>query len=176
MKRYRGWSSKQRSVYPGGVWDLAQWHMESILVHWPGSSLKHILLGFYEDLITVTTDWSFLPFLIIQSPAPLPSWKAEGVERFIQSANPLITWSPPQANSPILRLPACYVTSVVSDSLQLYDCSPPGSSVHRTLQARILEWVGIAFSRGSSWPRYQTRVSCVLQWQVGSLPLVPPVS
>ena len=33
------------------------------------------------------------------------------------------------------------------------DYSPPGSSVHGTLQARILEWVAIAFSRGSSRPR-----------------------
>ena len=33
------------------------------------------------------------------------------------------------------------------------DCSLPGSSVHRILQARILEWVAIAFSRGSSQPR-----------------------
>ena len=39
------------------------------------------------------------------------------------------------------------------------DCSPPGSSVHRILQARILEWVAISFSRGSSWPRDWTRVS-----------------
>ena len=31
------------------------------------------------------------------------------------------------------------------------DCSPPGSSVHGVLQARILEWVAIVFSRGSSW-------------------------
>ena len=31
------------------------------------------------------------------------------------------------------------------------DQSPPGSSVHGILQARILEWVGIPFSRGSSW-------------------------
>ena len=30
------------------------------------------------------------------------------------------------------------------------DCSLPGSSVHRILQARILEWVAISFSRGSS--------------------------
>ena len=30
------------------------------------------------------------------------------------------------------------------------DCSPPGSSVHRILQARILEWVAVSFSRGSS--------------------------
>ena len=30
------------------------------------------------------------------------------------------------------------------------DCSPPGSSVHGILQARILEWVAVPFSRGSS--------------------------
>ena len=35
-------------------------------------------------------------------------------------------------------------------------CSPPGSSVPRILQAGILEWVAIPFSRGSSWPRDQT--------------------
>ena len=33
------------------------------------------------------------------------------------------------------------------------DCSPPGSSVHGILQARILEWVAIHFSRGSSLPK-----------------------
>ena len=41
------------------------------------------------------------------------------------------------------------------------DCSLPGSSVHRILQARILEWVAIPFSQGSSWPRDQTQVSCI---------------
>ena len=40
-------------------------------------------------------------------------------------------------------------------------CSPPGSSVHRVFQARILERVAISFSRGSSWPRDQNQVSCV---------------
>ena len=39
------------------------------------------------------------------------------------------------------------------------DCSPPGFFVRGILQARILEWVAIPFSRGSSWPRDQTRVS-----------------
>ena len=38
----------------------------------------------------------------------------------------------------------------------LEDCSPPGSSVHGILQARILEWVAIPSSRGSSQPRDQT--------------------
>ena len=41
------------------------------------------------------------------------------------------------------------------------DCSPPGFSVHGILQARILEWVAISFSRGSPQPRDQTRVSCI---------------
>ena len=39
------------------------------------------------------------------------------------------------------------------------DCSPLGSSVHRILQARILEWVAMPSSRGSSWPRDQTHGS-----------------
>ena len=42
------------------------------------------------------------------------------------------------------------------------DCSPPGSPVHGILQARILKWVAIFFSRRPSWPRYQTWVSCIV--------------
>ena len=41
------------------------------------------------------------------------------------------------------------------------DCSPPGSSVHGILQARILEWVAMPSSRGSSPPRDWNFVSCV---------------
>ena len=41
------------------------------------------------------------------------------------------------------------------------DCSLPGYSVHGILQARILEWVAISFSRGSSQPRDQTCYSCI---------------
>ena len=40
------------------------------------------------------------------------------------------------------------------------DCGPPGSPVHRILQARILEWVAMPSSRASSWPRDQTQVYC----------------
>ena len=41
------------------------------------------------------------------------------------------------------------------------DCSLPGSSTHGIFQARILDWVAISFSRGSSWSRDWTRVSCI---------------
>ena len=40
------------------------------------------------------------------------------------------------------------------------DCNLPGSSVHGLLQARLLEWVAISFSGGSSQPRNRTQVSC----------------
>ena len=41
------------------------------------------------------------------------------------------------------------------------DCSPPRSAVRGISQARILKWVASSFSSGSSWPRDQTRVSCI---------------
>ena len=41
------------------------------------------------------------------------------------------------------------------------DCSLPGFSVHGIFQARILEWVAISSSRGSSWPRHHTWVSSI---------------
>ena len=65
-----------------------------------------------------------------------------------------------------LNLCACCVFShsVVSDSCDRIDCSPPGSSVHGILQAIILEWVALSFSRGSSWFRNRTWVSCIEGW------------
>ena len=49
--------------------------------------------------------------------------------------------------------------SIMSDSLGPVEYSPPGSSVQGILQAKILEWVAVAFSRGSSQPRDWTCVS-----------------
>ena len=51
------------------------------------------------------------------------------------------------------------------------DWSLPGSSVHGILQARVLEWVAIPFSRGSFQPRDQTQVSVL---QADSSPSEPP--
>ena len=61
----------------------------------------------------------------------------------------------------------CSVASVVSDFCDPMDYSPSGSSVHGILQARILEWVAMPSSRGSSQPRDWTRVSyisCIGRW------------
>ena len=61
--------------------------------------------------------------------------------------------------------------------LTLHDpkhCNPPGSSAHGIFQARILEWVAISFSRGSSRPRDWTpHLFRLLHWQADCLPLAP---
>ena len=80
----------------------------------------------------------------------------------------LVVFSASQCDSHDLLL-RCYVRMKVRVLVaHLYlapcnpmDCSPPGFSVHGTLQARIVEWVAVSFSRGSSRPRDQTRVSCI---------------
>ena len=58
--------------------------------------------------------------------------------------------------------------------LALYDpmdCSPPGSSVHGISKVRMLEWVAIPFSRGSSWPEIELWSAAL---QADSLPFEPP--
>ena len=55
----------------------------------------------------------------------------------------------------------CLVTKLCVTLCHPMDCSPPGSSIHGIFQARILEWVAISFSRGSSQPRDGTHVSCI---------------
>ena len=81
-----------------------------------------------------------------------------GVIRLLSSfrahqLHPLIPLYPPMC--------VCYVAKSCPALCDPMDCSPPDSSVHGIFQARILEWVAISFSRGSSWTRDRTCVSCV---------------
>ena len=60
----------------------------------------------------------------------------------------------------------------MSDSLLTHGPYLPGSSVHGIFQARILEWIAVSFSRGSSQPRDWTWVSCIVSrqftiWAIG---------
>ena len=71
---------------------------------------------------------------------------------------------------------ACMLAKSLQSCLILCNrmgCSPPSSSVHRILQGKILEWVVMPSSRGSSWLRDQAWVSCLLHWYAGFLPLAP---
>ena len=56
---------------------------------------------------------------------------------------------------------ACSVAQLCLTLWDSMDCSPSGSSVHGISQARILEWVAVSFSRGSSWPKDWTHVSFI---------------
>ena len=69
--------------------------------------------------------------------------------------------SEPGILNPILGAGGGLVTKSCPTVYDPMDCSLPGSSVHGIFQERILEWVVISFSRGSSWPRDQTQVSCI---------------
>ena len=72
------------------------------------------------------------------------------------------TWLPSQIIGHSQWKWKCWSLSHVQFFATPWSVAPPGSSVHGILQARILEWVGIPFYRGSSQPRDQTRISCTV--------------
>ena len=105
-----------------------------------------------------------------------PAWQLTGKLPFRNVVSQHLLFSPNlQVWSRHLNF-VCYgLIAVMSDSCQPLDYSPPGSSVHRILQARILEWIAISFSRGSFQPRDRTWVSCIAgrfftDWATGEAP------
>ena len=70
-----------------------------------------------------------------------------------------------------VRAKSLWSCTILCDPL---DNNPPGFSVHRILQARILERVAMSSSKGSSQPRDRTRFSDVCCTEAGSLPLASP--
>ena len=80
----------------------------------------------------------------------------------------VLTTGPPQVSPKLYKSNMIPQLCVHAKSFQscltlcdAMDCSPLGSSDHGILQARILEWVAISFSRGSSQPRDQILISYV---------------
>ena len=89
-----------------------------------------------------------------QNPSPFP-WAQSKWGRNIWGPEMAIFINPWKWQAKVLVFQLCLT---LCDPM---DCIPPGSSVYGILQWRILEWVAIPFSRGSSWPRNQTQVSCI---------------
>ena len=106
--------------------------------------------------------WTFLMYIHVASPQCVCAERELWSLLFLLKVNVLVTQSCLTLCDPM-------------------DCSLPGYSVHRILQARILEWVAISFSRGSSQPGIKPRSPWVLQepWfpskklQADSLPPKP---
>ena len=100
-------------------------------------------------------------FTALRSGSLLPPWFPT---LSVSSVDPWSSFSPGHG----LSLPTVKVKVLVTQLCPTLsgpmDCSPPGSSVHGILQARILEWIAISFSRGSSWLRDLIHVSCTAGW------------
>ena len=94
--------------------------------------------------------------------------------------NSPLSWSPPWealpppiSPFPCLHAVLCLIPQSCLTLCDSMDCSPPGSSVHGTLQASMLEWVAMPSSRGSSDAgiKLGSRLLCL---QLGSLPIETP--
>ena len=118
----------------------------------PGSSVHGILQARILEWVAMSfsrrssrpRDWSLDSPVSCVSRWALHYWRHLG--------NPLVWWC---------RAVLCLVSQSCPTLCGPRDCSPPGSSVHGILQARVLEWVVTSSSRGSSQPRGQTHISCI---------------
>ena len=107
-----------------------------------------------DHMAIVGAGW---PFRSIPNSGPCVSWSSHWM-RAIPSGGPLVRW-------PLLCVCVCVCVFMLTQ-LHLFwgdpmDCSLPGSFIHGIFQARILEWVTLSFSKGSSQPRHQTHASSV---------------
>ena len=133
----------------------------------------------------VTKNWTWLKWLSMHTCIILYTYNiplsSAGTKTLIQVEDVGSCLPPPHFNQLKICLPLsqycaefsslqapsriCMLLFLVSKSCPTVcypmDYSPPGFSVHGISQARILEWVTFSFSRGSSQPRDQTRVSCI---------------
>ena len=122
------------------------------LSHQGGFTLRQFQ-GFGEcDL--GTTDKTRYRFITINNNITLIDWIEELMTLDVNlSLEPRLTLGPKERKKESVVAQSCLT---LCDPV---DCSPPGFSVHGILQARILEWVAISFSRGSSWARDRSWVS-----------------
>ena len=112
-----------------------------------------------ESRMKMFSEWSFAKSSFSKqnySEKHLSEWRVCETWLFLPTF--CLMWDPGTRSTCV---PACSVTQSCLTLCDPMDCSPPGSSDHGILQARILEWVAISYSRGSSWPRDWTWVSCI---------------
>ena len=125
------------------------------------TSFLFLFTIFKFNLLTLKIETSYspispappqLPSLGLPPPSPIYSVSTTSFTNFFLCIFP--------NSQGILYVCVC-ACSVVSDTLWSYGLKPACSSVHRILQATILEWAVISFSRGSTQPRDQTCVSYI---------------
>ena len=165
------------SPNPKATWVPAVPRSELAPFHRPYQNLSHFLLWFLLNCVRQ----SYCPFLSVPRSVTDTEWKfhkcllnqwMNGWQQLCEACMGASSNSVVQVKIQRLReaesLSQGRVSEWVSEVAQScptlcnpMGCSPPGSSVHGIFQTRILEWVAISFSRGSSGPRYRTWVSCI---------------
>ena len=155
----KGWATLQNCTvnqWPQGL------HQQSMCAPWMVSLSVFpniVVLWIYFSKIRLTSPyqnpnvWSLREYLVMQESRSLLLHGSFSLEL----TSSCFLWTG-------CALPCCYCCLVIKSYLTLCDtmnCSLPSSSVHGISQARIMSWVAISFSRGSSWPRNRTWVSCI---------------
>ena len=125
--------------------------VELFATQWTVSCQAPLSMGFPRQ-----ESWNGLSF---PSPGDLPNTGIEPTSPAL--AGGFFTTEPPGKPSATIVC-VCEVTQSCLTLCNPMDCSPPGSSVRGILQARIVEWVDISFSRESSQLRDQTQVSQIV--------------
>ena len=126
--------------------------------------MSRFVISFLLRSKCLLTSWHQLPSTVIFEPR-----KIKSVTSSIFSSSPSIKRFL-SSSSFCHQSGGCLVAKSCLTFHNFVDYSPPGSSVHRISQERILEWVAISFSRVSSWPISGSNL-CLLHWQMDSLPL-----
>ena len=109
--------------------------------------------------------WQVDPFT---TAPPTPSFKSECQPHWLQ-----ISFDPCTLTLFLLIITLYFGVKAFYFPCCQLECYPPGSSAHEILQTRILEWVAMPSSRGSSRPRDQTCVPC-LSFVGRQIKTVPP--
>ena len=168
---------------PQGTYKVAVWCTTELLNgqdstggHWEDGVIHSSPWELGSLPITVsTTLWVFsywkhhihsYSFLVLKHQLPSPGRVAQELAKRCRKESS--ETSPEKVDKNLIAVSYIMHTCMCAKSLwsclthcNLRDCSPPGSSVHGLLQATRLVWVTMSSSRGSSWPRDQTRVSYV---------------
>ena len=150
MLLWNSFHKKVKSVSPKrSLWLALTNRMERKWLYCLWAYILRGLANFCLLMIVIQESWE------IRAQFPdSPSWQATNTQRPRRSANA----GCPQMDE---RVPACSVAEFCATFHNPVDCDPPGSPVHGAFQAGILGWVAISSSRGSSWPRELTSISCI---------------
>ena len=88
-------------------------------------------------------------------------WRTDAFELCCWRRLLRVLWIGRRSNQSVLKESENEVTQSCPTLCDPMDCSLSGSSIHGIFQARVLEWIVISFSRGSSQSRNRTWVSCI---------------